>query len=123
MGSFEVRSDHGEEVDGGESTNETTDMMPPLPLDSWFKRRRFAGCFENLAMSTERRRVPFLDCWDDKQEQFDALQQFDPWARNAPKSVPDVKGCLSVNFPACSVCQKLGVYQRLPVTAPREGED
>ena len=36
---------------------------------------------------------PFLDCWDGKQEQFDALQQMDPWARNAPKSVPDVKGC------------------------------
>ena len=30
---------------------------------------------------------PFLDCWDGKQEQFDALQQMDPWARNAPKSV------------------------------------
>ena len=34
----------------------------------------------------------------------------DPWARNAPKSEPDVKGCLSVNFPVCSVCQKLEVY-------------
>ena len=29
---------------------------------------------------------PFLDCWDGKQEQFDALQQMDPWARNAPES-------------------------------------
>ena len=38
---------------------------------------------------------------------------------NAPKIEPDVKGCLSVNFPACSVCQKLGVYQRLPVKAPQ----
>ena len=59
---------------------------------------------------------------------FDALQQMDPWVRSAPKSVPDVKGCLSVNFPAFSVCQKLGVYQRLPVKAPQcdisgEGED
>ena len=71
---------------------------------------------------------PFLDCWDGKQEQFDALQQMDPWARNAPESVPDVKGCLSVNFPVCSVCQKLGVYQRLPNKAPQydissDGED
>ena len=71
---------------------------------------------------------PFLDCWDGKQEQFDALQQMDPWARNAPKSVPDVKGCLSVNFPACSVCQKLEVHQRLPIKAQQydissEGED
>ena len=52
----------------------------------------------------------------------------DPWLRNTPKSVPDVKGCLSVNFPVCSVCQKLGVYQRLPVKAPQydissSGED
>ena len=56
------------------------------------------------------------------------LQQMDLWARNAPKSVPDVKGCLSANFPVCSVCQKLGVYQRLPIEAPQydissEGED
>ena len=61
-------------------------------------------------------------------KKFDALQQMYPWARNAPKSEPDVKGCLSVNFPACSVCQKLGVYQRLPIKAPQydissEGED
>ena len=39
-----------------------------------------------------------------------------------------MKGCLSVNFPVCSVCQKLGVYQRLPLEAPQdhissEGED
>ena len=52
----------------------------------------------------------------------------DLWARNAPKFEPDVKGCLSVNFPACSVCQKLGVYQRLLIKAPQydissEGED
>ena len=52
-----------------------------------------------------------------KQEQFDALQHMDPWARNAPKSVHDVKGCLSVNFPVCPVCQKLGVYRRLPTRA------
>ena len=50
---------------------------------------------------------PFLDCWVGKQEQFDALQQVDPWAPNAPKPEPNVEGCLSVNFPVCSVCQKL----------------
>ena len=47
---------------------------------------------------------------------------------NAPKIEPDVKGCLSVNFPACSVCHKLGVHRRLPMKAPQydissEGED
>ena len=41
----------------------------------------------------------------------------DPWARNAPESVPSVKSGLSVNFLACSVCQKLGVYQYLPIAA------
>ena len=54
--------------------------------------------------------------------------KMDPWARNAPKSEPHVKGCLSVNLTACSVCLKLGVYQRLPIKAPQheissEGED
>ena len=76
---------------------------------------------------TKTKEDPFLDCWDGKQEQF-ALQQMDPWARNGPKTEPDVKGCLSVNFPACSVCQKLGVHQRLSIKAPQydiscEGED
>ena len=77
---------------------------------------------------TKTKRTHSLICWDGKQEQFDALQHMDLWARHAPKSEPDVKGCLSVIFPACSVCQKLGVYQRLPIKAPQydisgEGED
>ena len=37
--SFEVLSDHGDEVEDDESTNETTEMMPPLPPGSWFKDR------------------------------------------------------------------------------------
>ena len=49
----------------------------------------------------------FFNCWD---EQSGVLQQADPWARTAPKSVPSAKGCISVNFLVCSVCQKLGVY-------------
>ena len=124
-GSFEVLSDHGDEVEVDEPTNETTEMMPPLPLDSWFKRTEtFCGKFRKPCNAED----PFLDCWIVKQEQCDAVQQMDPWARIAPKSVPDVKGCTSVNFPACSVCQKLGVYQRLPMKAPQydissEGED
>ena len=52
-------------------------------------------------------------------EQIDLLQQVDPWMRNAPKSLPLVKGCSSVNFTACSVCQKLGLYQRLPSKTPQ----
>ena len=83
----------------------------------------------NLAMKIHQdEKDPLLDCLDGKQEQFDALQQMDPWARNAPKFAPDVKDCLSVKFPACSLCQKLGVYQRMPIKAPQydissEGED
>ena len=62
---------------------------------------------------------PFFDCWDGKHQQSDVSQQVDPWARKAPKSVPSVKSFLSVNFPVCSVCQKLGVYQHLPSKAPQ----
>ena len=63
----------------------------------------------NLALKiTTDEKDPLLDCLDGKQEQFDALQQMDPWARNAPKFAPDVKDCLSVKFLACSPCQKLG---------------
>ena len=57
--------------------------------------------------------------WDWKYGRSDVLQQVDLWARTAPKSVPSVKSCLSVNFPVCSVCQKLGVYQQLPTKAPQ----
>ena len=128
--SFEVLSDHGDEVDVDESTPETTEMVPPLPPNSWYKRTEtFCGNFRKRCNDDHQDgEYPFLDCWDGKQEQFGALQQMDPWARNAPKSEPGVKGCLSVNFPACSVCQKLEVYQRLPVKAPQydistEGED
>ena len=46
LGSFEVLSDHGDEVDVDEATDETTEMMPSLPLDSWFKRSEmFCGNF------------------------------------------------------------------------------
>ena len=40
-GFFEVLSDHGdEEEEDGESANETTEMMPPLPLGLWFLENR-----------------------------------------------------------------------------------
>ena len=58
---------------------------------------------------------PFFDCWDCKHEQSDVLQQVHPWA---PKSVPSVKSRISVIFPVCSVCYKLGVYRHLPIEAP-----
>ena len=92
-------------------------MMPPLPLDSLFKRTEtLCGKFRNICNEDHRdEEDPFLDCSDGKQEQFDVLQQMDPRARNTPKSVPCVKGGLSVNFRVFSVCQKLGVYQRLPI--------
>ena len=130
LGSLEVLSDHGDEVDDDESTHEATEMMPPLPPASWFKRTEtFCGKFRKPCNEHHQDEdYPFLDCWDGKQEQSDAVQQMDPSARNAPKPKPDVKGCLFVNFPTCSVCQKLGVYQRLQMKARQcnissEGED
>ena len=44
LASFEVLSNHGDdvddEVDVDVSTNETTEMMPPLPLISWLQENR-----------------------------------------------------------------------------------
>ena len=119
-GSFEVLSDRGDEMDDDESTYETTEMMPPLPpVPGSRRQRRFAGSFGNLAMMiTETKRIHSLIVGMGSNK-FDVLQQMDPWARNAPKPVPDVKGCLSVNFPVFSVWQKPGVYQRLPIQAPQ----
>ena len=79
------------------------------------RRGRFSKhCRDNDCRDGEE--SSFFDCWD---EQSDILQQGDDlWAQNAPKSVSHAKGCLSVNFPVFSVCQKLGVYsQQLPTTA------
>ena len=45
------------------------------------------------------------------------LQQVDPGARSAPKSVPNVKKLSLSEFLVCSVCQKLGVYRHLPMKA------
>ena len=125
MGLFEVLSDHGDEMEDDEPTKETT-----LPSGWWFKRTEtFCGKFRKPCIEDHQdEEDPFFDCWNRKHEQFDALQQMDPWARNASKIEPDVKGCFSVNFPACSVCQKLGVCQRPPMKAPKydissEGED
>ena len=108
VGSFEVSSDHGDDMDGDESTYETTEMMPPPPPDSWFKKTEtLFGKFRKPCNEDHRdEEDPFHDCWDGKQE---TVRRF------AAKSVPDVKGCFSANFPVCSVCQKLGVYQRLPI--------
>ena len=76
---FEGLSDHGEEVDVGESAYEATEMMPPLPLDSWFKRTEtFCGKFRKPCNEDHQdEEYQFLDCWDGKQEQFDALQHMD----------------------------------------------
>ena len=59
--SFEVLSDHGDEGDDDGTTNETTEMMPQLPPDSWLKKTRFAGSFGNLAMKiTKTKRIHSL---------------------------------------------------------------
>ena len=51
-------------------------------------------------------------------EQSDILQHADPLTQIEPKTVSSAKGCLSVNFPIWSVCQKLVVHnQHLPITA------
>ena len=130
LGSFEVLSDHGDtqEDDGDvdEFFEEATGILPPPPPASWFKNTETSKHNEmhcrkfRKPCSGDRRdeESPFFDCWDGKHEQSDVLLQVDPWARNAPKSVPSENCCLSVNFPDCSVCQKLGVDQHLPSKAP-----
>ena len=77
LGSFEVLSGHGDDMDGDESTFETTEMMPPLPLDSWFQRTEtFVGKFRKPCNEDHRdEEDPCLDCWDGEQEQFDVLQK------------------------------------------------
>ena len=93
-----------------EEEQETSQNVPLGTID--------AGSFEVQSQTTvtPKKTAKSLLCWD---EQSDVLQQADPWTRNAPKSISSAQGCTSVNFPACSVCQKLGVYsQQLQPTAP-----
>ena len=127
LGSFEVLSDHGGAEDDGEVDDllqEATGIMPLPPPASWSKnteasKRNERHCRKFWKPCNGDRRdeeSQFFDCWDGKHEQSDALQQMDLWA---PKTVPNVKSCLSVNFPVCSVCQKLGVYQHLPIKASK----
>ena len=55
--SFVVLSDHGDEVEDDESTNETTEMMPPVPPDSWSKRTEmFCGKLRKLCNEDHPRR-------------------------------------------------------------------
>ena len=131
-------SDHGDAEDDGdvdEFLKEATGIASPSPPASWFKKTETSNHNEmhcrkyRKPCNGDRRdeESPFFDCWDGKHEQSDVVQQVDPWARIAPKSVPSVKSWLSVNFHVGSVCQKLGVYQHLPSKAPqydisREGE-
>ena len=144
LGSFAVLSDHGETFEDDvvvvvvESSEESTGTMPRLPLVSWAKERRISshaemhcGKFRKHCSGNDRRdaeKSSFFDCWDWRHEQSDILQHADPWARNAPKSISGANGCTSVNFPTCSVSQKLGVCNRhVPATAPqcdipREGQ-
>ena len=60
-------------VDGDESTLETTELMPPLPLDSRFNRTEtLCGKFRKPGNEDHRdEEDPFLDCWNGEQEQFD----------------------------------------------------
>ena len=130
METFEVLSDQGDDVDADESTEEPTEMVPPMPPDPGSKgQKRFAGSFGNLALKiTETKSIHSLIVWIRSKNSSMLCNKMDPWARNAPKSEPDVKGCFSVNFLVCSVCQKPEVYQCLPIQASQydissEGED
>ena len=59
----------------------------------------------------------FFDCWDWRHQQSDILQRAGSWAHNDPTTVSSAKGCLSVNLSVCSVCPKLGGFDRhLPIT-------
>ena len=120
LGSFEVLSDHGDAEDDGdvdEFVEEATGTMSPPPPASWVKSSEISKHngmdyrkFRKPCNGDRRdEESPFFDCWDGKHEQSDY-----PWA---PKSIPNVKSCLSVNFPVCSVCEKLGVYEHLPMKA------
>ena len=48
LASFEVLSDHGETIEDDvvvdESSDESTETMPPLPPASWFKDTRISRC-------------------------------------------------------------------------------
>ena len=83
LGSFEVFSDHGDEVEDDEST----EMMPPLPP---------MVSFGNIAMKiTKTKRIHFFIVGMGSKSSPTLCKQMDPWARNALKSERDVKGCLS----------------------------
>ena len=113
-------SDHGDAEDGGdvdEVLEEATGIMPLPPPASWSKNTE---TLKHNEMQCRKFRKPcngdrrdeesqFFDCWDGKHEQSDALQQMNPWVRNAPMSVSSEKSCFSVTFPVCSACQKLEV--------------
>ena len=53
LGSFEVLSDHGDEVDDDVSSCETTEMMPPLPPHALFKKTEtLCGMFQKPCSET-----------------------------------------------------------------------
>ena len=119
-------SDHGDagedDVDADVFSEVAIGIMPPLSPDSWFKKTETSKHTEMYCRkfrkpcNGDRRdgESPFFDCWDWKGEQSDVLQHM---YSSAPKSVSNVKSCLSVRFPICLVCQKLGGYQHLPIKA------
>ena len=93
LGSFAVLSDHGDtvedDVDVDECSEEDTGIMPPLPPASLFKesgtsKHTEVHCWMFRKPCNGDRRdeeSPFFDCWDWKHEQYDVLQQVDPWAQ------------------------------------------
>ena len=99
LGSSEVLSDHGDEVE----VDETTEMMPPLPPDSWFKRTEtFAGSFGDLAMKiTKTKRIHSLIVG------MLGTKRTEVCARCERLPLSELPCLFSV--------PELGVYQRLPV--------
>ena len=65
------------------------------------------GGFRNIAMATIVEMAKSLLSLIVGVSSLTFLQQADPWAQKAPKFLSGAKGCQSVNFLVCSVCQKL----------------
>ena len=104
FGACEVLSDRGDatkdDADADESSCESTDTMPSLPLVSRFKDTRTSRhakvrCWKYLKpRNCNGRRdeeSPLFDYWEGRQEHSDTLQRLDPWTLFAPMSLSSVK--------------------------------
>ena len=121
---------------GGEALEVVHGAEPEPGLEQW---RRLAALYDPLAAGRsldDSRQIlspPKASEMDDLSHTIQAWESLEQrhWERTkdmrlailfsmCPTDLESAKGCTSVNFPACSVCQKLGVHsQQLPTTAPQ----